>query len=237
MKRLIDIPWDKKVAFIKRPNRFLGICQDKATNQEFKVHVRDPGRLKELLYPGNMVLIKKAEKKDRKTKWDLIAASSQKGEWVLVNSGFHSHIAQSIILDPDISPFRRVQGIEREVNVGGSRLDFCLVHNHGRKVFIEVKGCTLEKDGRALFPDAPTTRGNRHVLELLDLSRQGYGAAVMFLIFCPGVYCFAPNWETDPLFSKSLERATRQGVEVYPICLKYKDKSIWYNQKIDLCVD
>ncbi len=235
MKRLIKIPWDQKALFIKRPNRFLAICSDIRDGRELKVHVRDPGRLKELLYPGNQVLLKRACGRKRKTKWDLIAAMASSGKWVLVNSGFHSAIAASIILDRQLSPFGMVKGLRPEIKVGRSRLDFLVdLENKGR-VYLEVKGCTLVKEGIALFPDAPTERGRRHLVELSSLVQEGYRACVMFLILCPEADCFDANIRTDPLFYRTFYDVVRQGVEIYPVGLEYRNNFIWYIKEIDIC--
>ncbi len=235
MKRLLEIPYDKRAIFVKRPNRFLGICSDTQSGQELKAHVRDPGRLRELLYPGNQVLLSKANKEGRKTDWDLIAARSDSGHWVLVNSGFHSTIASKILSDSEISPLGQIKSIKPEVKVGKSRLDFLVTLRKDKKVYVEVKGCTLEKDGRALFPDAPTERGRRHLMELGELVDKGYMAMVVFLVLCPHVECFDANKETDPYFFNTFHRILRQGVRVYPVCLEYKDGFIWYKREIGIC--
>ncbi len=236
MKRLLEISWDKRAIFLERPNRFLGICQDPNTNEELKVHVRDPGRLTELLFKGNEVLLKRGKNPKRKTRWDLIAARSM-GKWVLVNSGFHSAIASLIFNDKEISPFGRVLSLQPEVKVGKSRLDFLLFIEKGKKIYIEVKGCTLQKNGKALFPDAPTQRGRRHLLELADMVEKGSRSAVVFLIFCPNVSCFDANGRTDPAFYETFYHVIEKGVEVYPICLEYKGSFVWYKKEIELCRD
>ncbi len=235
MKRLIEVPWDKRAIFISRPNRFLAICSDTEEGGELMVHVRDPGRLKELLYPGNTVLLKRAKGQTRKTHWDLVAAKASSGRWVLVNSGFHSAIATSILLDSQLSPFGKARKIQPEVRVGHSRLDFLIDIENNEKIYMEVKGCTLVKEGTALFPDAPTKRGRKHLLELLALRKKGYRACVMFLILCPGAGCFDANNQTDPLFYETFYHVIEQGVEVYPVGLEYKDGFIWYIKEIAIC--
>ncbi len=236
MKRLLEISWDKRAIFLERPNRFLGLCRElDGAGRQLEVHVRDPGRLRELLFEGNEVLLKKAARKRRKTGYDLVAARSSGSRWVLVNSGFHSQIASMIFRDQRISPFGPVHYIKPEVKAGKSRLDFFLGLEAGREMYVEVKGCTLEKKGVAFFPDAPTERGRRHLLELMDATKQGFGAAVVFLIFCPLAYCFEANIHTDPKFHRCLYMAMEQGVEVHPLHLEYKDRFIWYKREIEIC--
>ncbi len=236
MKRLLEISWDKRAIFLERPNRFLGICQDPSTNENLKVHVRDPGRLRELLFKGNEVLLKRSQNPKRKTRWDLVAARSM-GKWVLVNSGYHSAIASLIFNNQEISPVGQVVSLKREVKVGKSRLDFLLFLEKGEKIYIEVKGCTLQKNGKALFPDAPTQRGRRHLLELADVLENGFRSAVVFLIFCPQAECFDANGQTDPSFYETFYQVIEKGVEVYPICLEYKGSFVWYKKGIGLCMD
>ena len=132
---VMEIPWDAKGTFKERPNRFLGIVDitslKKYKSKKVKAHVHDPGRLKELLYPRNQVLLRKATNLNRKTKWDLIAAMYE-GEWILVHSGFHRQIAEWVISDPKVSPFKSVKHIKAEAKFGNSRLDFLLTKKNGK---------------------------------------------------------------------------------------------------------
>ncbi len=198
---LIRIPWDAEGVFVERPNRFLGVVD--VIHPEVlmgeRVHVRDPGRLKELLYRGNRVLLKRAVGEGRLTEWDLIAARGG-GEWVLVHSGYHREISRRILENTDISPLGPITPLRAEVSVGHSRLDFLARTADGRDAWIEVKGCTLARDGVALFPDAPTERGRRHLRALMDIRGRGVDAHVIMLVFREAE-CFAPNAETDPEFA------------------------------------
>ncbi|UCG69943.1 MAG: DNA/RNA nuclease SfsA [Thermoplasmata archaeon] len=234
---VMEIPWDAKGIFRSRPNRFLGIADITSSKKEkkrkVKVHVHDPGRLKELLYPKNQVLLRKATTKNRKTKWDLIAANHNK-EWILVRSGFHRQIAEWIIKNPEVSPFGGIKSFKPEAKFGKSRLDFLLTKNSGKKIWVEVKGCTLAKEGVALFPDAPTERGRRHLQHLIKAKEKGDEAVIMILVFRPDAESFAPNKETDPKFSDIFFKAVDVGVWVYPFLFRYEDEMILYNGKIPL---
>jgi len=234
---LAEIPYSGEAEWVERPNRFMGLVR-LDSGDVAKVHVRDPGRLTELLYPGNRVLIRRAPSgTKRKTGWDLVAARFE-DQWVLVNSGHHPEIARSILSDPRLCPFGRPVSLKGEVKFGQSRLDFLLEaapSERGQplaqvadradkkcgKIFIEVKGCTLARDGIALFPDAPTSRGARHLEELMEAKRQGFGAAILVLVFRQDAEIFSPNGQTDPRFAELFHRAVCRGVECYPVKIAY----------------
>ena len=169
MVKIADVPWDSQGTLKSRPNRFLAIVdieQNGTVLKDQKVHVRDPGRLKELLYPGNKVLVKHRPGENRKTQWEIIAALDD--DWILINSGYHRAISEAILRNPEISPFGKLDRLKAEVSVGHSRLDFML-EKDGQQIGLEIKGCTLEIREIALFPDAPTERGAKHVESLKGL--------------------------------------------------------------------
>ncbi len=224
MVRLMDIAWDAEALFVARPNRFLATVRMLGTGGGSlqQVHVRDPGRLEELLFPGNRLALSAANTPGRKTAWDLVAAESEAG-WVLVNSGLHRAIAESILKAPMLSPFGDVRRIRAEVKRGRSRLDFLITTVEDDDVWIEVKGCTLVRNGTALFPDAPTSRGTKHLRELIDIRERGQRAAVMILVLRPDADRFTPNRETDELFSDTMDLAINKGVEVYPLKFALRD--------------
>jgi sugar fermentation stimulation protein A len=199
-----------------------------------RVHVHDPGRLKELLYPGNEVLLRKASTAGRKTEWDLVAAKSV-GDWVLVHTGFHRGLAETILRSPGISPLGEMEEIVPEVKRNGSRLDFLLRGKDGRETWLEVKGCTLVVDSVALFPDAPTERGLRHVRELIELAKSGENASLLILVFLKSAECFRPNVDTDPAFSDAFYEALNQGVGIHPVILGYREGHIRYEGEIPVC--
>jgi len=235
---VMKIPWDVKATFKSRPNRFLGIVDipspKKDRKRNVKVHVHDPGRLEELLYPGNQVLVKKATNKNRKTGWDVIAAFYE-GDWILTHSGYHREIAEWVLNNPKVSPFGKVKSIIPEVKSGKSRLDFLLEKKNGKKIWVEVKGCTLARDGMALFPDAPTERGRRHIETLIKLKKKGDDAAIIILIFRSDAKCFAPNVETDPNFFNIFFKAIDIGVQVYPLVFEFENRALYYFNKVPIC--
>ena len=206
----------KKGTLIDRPNRYLAnVLLDGAA---LKVHVHDPGRLKELLYAGNACYVKHMPGDKRKTQWDLIAAA--KGdEFVLVHSGHHRYIAEALLNRSEQSPFGALKSYKPEVTYGESRLDFKLLTETQEIIWVEVKGCSLSVDQIARFPDAPTVRGTKHLNTLIQVRQAGERAAVLLLVLSEAT-AFEPNNETDPLFSKTFYEALDQGVEVYPVQLK-----------------
>lgn len=231
MKPLLRVETDAKGKFVERPNRFLGIVN--IDGKEEEVHVRDPGRLEEILYEGNEVLLKKAENKNRKTKWDLIAGKV-KDNWIFINSGYHRKIVENVLSDEEISPYTDVDNIAPEVKLGDSRIDF-LLEKDDERIWMEVKGCTLAEGGAALFPDAPTERGTRHVEELREVMENGDRAALLILVFRPDVKCFAPKEDTDPEFAEAFRKAQMEGMEVHPLQFKFKSGTLYYKKRIPVC--
>ncbi len=203
--------------FVERPNRFI-VLFNKDDKIE-KAHLRDPGRLKELLIPGVSLLLRMAKNTaKRKTKYDVIAVLNE-DIWVLINSGFHSDIAAELIETRRIDEFKCYNVEKREYTYGKSRLDL-LLSNNNVKMLLEVKGCTLVENGLAKFPDAPTTRGKRHLEELMLAKSEGLNAAVLFLIMREDAIEFTPNWEMDPNFSATLIDAYNKSVEVVAYSFK-----------------
>ena len=228
-KKLIYVPHDQRGVFLERVNRFLGRVE--INGREEYAHIHDPGRLEEILYPGNRVLLRKAKARNRKTKWDIIAGYVD-DKLVFIHSGYHRKIAEKIILDEEISPLGKVLELKAEVRYGKSRLDFMVLCENS-EIWVEVKGCTLAKNGIALFPDAPTVRGRRHLEELISISKNK-SSAVIFLIFREDARCFAPNEETDPEFAETFKKAMKF-VSVYPILLRYDGEWIYYVKEIPIC--
>ncbi len=205
--------------FVERPNRFL--ARVRVEGQVLDVHVHDPGRLKEPLFPGNEVAIIRREGRRRKTKYDLIGAKREE-EWAFIHSGYHSEIAEKLIKSGKIRPLRGYDVAKGEVKLGNSRIDFVL----DPKAFLEVKGCTLIRNSLALFPDAPTERGRRHILELERELEKGIPCFVLFLVF-GSAERFSPNWETDPRFSDELLRASEMGLKVIAYSLTFDSVNLF----------
>lgn len=217
MKYVNDI---KEAIFLSRPNRF--IAHVLIDGKEEIVHVKNTGRCREILTEGTTVYLEKASNPDRKTKYSLI--SVYKGE-VLINidSQIPNAIVEQAIWQNRIKNIKDPTYVKREVTYQKSRFD--VYYEVGdRKGFIEVKGATLEKDGVAMFPDAPTERGTKHINEMIDAVEEGYEGNILLLIQMKGVKYFTPNGEMDQLFSDTLKKASTKGVNVLAYdCLVGKD--------------
>ena len=233
MDRLISVAADEEGIFRERLNKF--VARVDINGREELVHVHDPGRLSELLFEGNRVLLKSMPSPNRKTRWDLVAAFFDNRP-VFVHSGYHRKIAEAILRDRKLSPIKGVTSFKAEVKLGRSRIDF-VVQRDGtpQQVWLEVKGCTLAEDGVALFPDAPTERGRRHLSELREAVKSGVGGAVIFLVFRSDARCFSPNSKTDHKFSDEFWNALRDGVRAYPLLLEYDGNWIYFLREIPLC--
>lgn len=199
--------------FKERPNRFT--VKFKTGHTSELAHLRDPGRLKELLIPDAQLLLRPAQNAaNRKTNFDILAVLYE-DRWVLINSGFHSDIAADLIESSLLMEFKDYSVEKREYTYGNSRLDFLCSNNIiDEKLLLEVKGCTLVEDGLAKFPDAPTIRGKKHVDELIKAKMEGFNSVILFLILRDDALQFSPNWEMDPEFSETLKKAHEKGVKI-----------------------
>lgn len=199
----------RKAQFLSRPNRF--VAHVLLDGEREIVHVKNTGRCRELLVPGTTVYLTPGSNPNRKTRYDLI--SVEKGP-LLVNMDSQAtnrvfgEWAQSGQFRPGLTLLRP------ETVWGNSRFDFYWEAGGGRRGFVEVKGVTLEEDGHARFPDAPTLRGVKHLEELALCRKEGYEAAVCFVLQMDGMKDFAPNDATHPAFGQALRNAAAQGVEV-----------------------
>jgi sugar fermentation stimulation protein A len=226
--------------FVERPNRFIVVFKTKHGLTEI-AHLRDPGRLKELLIPGVKLILRKVPPNPkRKTCYDVIAVFNQ-GKWILINSGFHSDIAADLIGAGLITELSSYSIQKREYTYGKSRLDFLLTTKEKFKMLLEVKGCTLVEDGLAKFPDAPTIRGKKHLDELANSIDDGFNAAALFLIIRDDAMEFTPNTKMDPDFAVALRNAMEKGVLIVAYSFKnvYKNNSLHVTpfKRIDLKMD
>lgn len=193
--------------FQKRPNRF--IAHIEIGGKEEICHVKNTGRCAELLPQGAQVWCLDAVSPGRKTRYDLIAV--KKGDRLInMDSQAPNAAAKEWLLAGGLGQLRE---LKPETKQGDSRFDFSFMKD-GRKCFLEVKGVTLESDGVCAFPDAPTLRGTKHLRELTQLAKEGYGAYVLFVIQMEDVVCLHPNDRTDPAFGKALREAADAGVQV-----------------------
>lgn len=221
--------------FISRPNRF--IARVEVNGKTETVHVKNTGRCGELLIKGSKVYLFASDNPNRKTKYDLIAVEKvTKNGTLLVNmdSQVPNDVAEEWLRKGRL--FSENAVIRREVKYGDSRFDF-YIEDGERKAFLEVKGVTLENDGVASFPDAPTERGIKHLKELTNCINEGYEAYVLFVIQMKGVYRFVPNDERHGAFGDALREAEKAGVKIIAVdCIVTPDSlEIDGNIAVDLC--
>ena len=201
-----------KAKFIARPNRFIAYCE--VNGEKEVVHVKNTGRCRELLTENATVYLAVSDNAERKTKLDLIAVEKQTDRGViLINMDSQAPNAAAYEWILSGGYFGEDTAVRREVTYGDSRFDL-YVEQGERRAFVEVKGVTLENDGVASFPDAPTERGKKHVNELVAATRDGYEAYILFVIQMKGVKSFKPNDETHKAFGDALRRAAESGVKI-----------------------
>lgn len=192
--------------FLSRPNRFIARVR-LPDGEEKTVHVKNTGRCRELLLPGAAVILVRGDAPGRKTEYDLVAV--YKGD-TLINMDSQAPNAAAKELLPRLFPGALLRP---ETVWGASRFDFYLEQD-SRRIFVEVKGVTLEENGRALFPDAPTERGVKHLRELIRARAEGFETYVLFLIQMKGCHAFSPNEATHPAFAEALREAKAAGVGI-----------------------
>ena len=214
--------------FLARPNRF--IAHVEIAGREEIVHVKNTGRCKELLLPGTTVYVQHFPEGKRKTKYDLIAVEKQN---LLINmdSQAPNKVVQEWLVEQE--PFGKITYLKPECKHGDSRFDFYL-ETEAKKMFIEVKGVTLEEKGVVMFPDAPTERGVKHVQELCHCLEQGYEAAIVFVVQMSGMRYFTPNRRTHAAFAEALERAEACGVRMLALSCEVTPESLAINGEIPI---
>ena len=194
--------------FLSRPNRFIANVEINGKTET--VHVKNTGRCRELLTPNATVYLEKSDNPLRKTKYDLVAVL--KGDMLInMDSQIPNDVAYEWLKNGNL--FSRNAKIRREVTHNKSRFDF-YIEDGDRKIFLEVKGCTLEQDGIAMFPDAPTERGVKHIEELIGCVNEGFEAYILFVIQMKPIKVFKPNDNTHKAFGDALRKARDSGVRI-----------------------
>ena len=210
-------------SFLRRPNRFLAevqLLETKIQNQNSVLaHVPDPGRLKELLLPSAQVILTKNDNPTRKTRYSLVGVKTG-STWVNIDSILTNRLFKKDYLHLD--RYKDFTLIKSEFKYKASRFDFLMENKKNpRKTIIEVKSATLVKDRTAMFPDAPTKRGTRHVDELITALNDGYDSEIIFIAKRRDAEKFIPNKELDPDFYKALKRAKKAGVRIIAVVCEY----------------
>lgn len=217
-----------KGIFKNRPNRF--IANVIINGKEETVHVKNTGRCKELLIDGVTVILEESDNTNRKTKYSLI--SVYKGEKLInMDSQSPNSVFAEALIDGEIEQIGSVDFLKREVKYNNSRFDIYYEKNN-KKGFIEVKGVTLEENGVVMFPDAPTERGTKHILELIEAKKEGYDVGIAFVVQMKDVKYFTPNKERDKKFYDALYKAYKEGVNIYVYDCIVTENSITLDKKV-----
>ncbi len=199
-------------SFQTRPNRFLANVKLENSQELVLVHLPDPGRLKELLLPDSEVIVRQDESKNRKTQYTLVGVKTG-SIWVNIESIFTNEIFRQEY--HKLEKLNNLEIIRPEFTLGGSRFDFLMKDKvSSKKELVEIKGVTLVDNQIALFPDAPTKRGARHVKELGEALDKGWNAHVVFIIKRKDATSFRPNEKMNPRFTQELRLAIHKGVKV-----------------------
>lgn len=202
--------------FIDRPNRF--IAHVELNGNVETVHVKNTGRCKELLIKGVTVILEESDNTSRKTKYDLIAVYKENFGLINIDSQAPNKVAKEWLESKDYSY------IKPEYTYGNSRIDFYM-EKDDKKYLMEVKGCTLERNGIGYFPDAPTERGVKHIYELIKAKEEGFEVSLAFVIQMEGVNEVLPNIDTHPEFGVAIADAKKAGVSIVFIkCRVLEDK-------------
>lgn len=201
--------------FIERPNRFIAMVEVDGVIE--RCHVKNTGRCRELLVKDATVFLEPAKNPERATRFSVVGVIKNH-TLINMDSQAPNEAAYEWLLKEKL--IKNITYARREVTYKNSRFDLYakfLENNVEKEAFIEVKGVTLENDGVASFPDAPTQRGCKHINELIDAQKNGYRAVLLLVIQMKGIKYFTPNKITDPEFAKNVKRAARAGVEVIAV--------------------
>ncbi len=221
----------RRGVFLERPNRFLVMV--KIEEVVVSSFLPNPGRLSELLFPGSEVLLSEViVKRHRKTKYDLIGVILD-NQVVSVDTRVPNRLVLEALRNRELDEFLEYNVIRPEYRYGHSRIDFFLA-NDVERCLLEVKSCTLVVEGVAIFPDAPTERGRRHLSELIKAKREGWRACILFVVQRSDAQRFAPNDATDPAFGALLRKAVKEGIEVYAYVARFIGHKIMLNGKIEV---
>lgn len=219
----------QKAEFIRRPNRFIAhVLMD---GEEVICHVKNTGRLKELLLPGATVFLEESDNMTRKTRFDLVCVL-RGDEIVNIDSQAPNQAVGEWLRAGGL--FADVSHVKAEARYGDSRFDFYVESSSGRKAFLEVKGVTLLQDRIARFPDAPTTRGVKHIGELVKCLEDGYEAYILFLLEMKGSKWMEPNDATHPAFGKALREAAEKGVKILAYDCLVTPESLEVDKKVEV---
>ena len=219
-----------KASFLSRPNRFLATLR--FGDEEIEAFVPNPGRMHELMIEGKQMFVRYAPASHRRTDYTLIGVHHD-GVLISLDTNLPNRFMKEMLNSKSFSFFGGYTDVQPEPSMYEGRFDFRLTGPSGVQL-VEVKSCTLVVNGRAIFPDAPTERGARHLngLSRALLEKKADRSVVVFVIQRPDATVFSPNDETDPKFGDALREAHRNGVEVIPITTKVEDWRLEFQKRI-----
>ncbi len=219
-------------SFVRRDNRFRVTV--KLEGQLTAAHLPNSGRLGELLTAGGQVWLRPASGPARRTRYDLLLVEHA-GTLVSVDARLPNPLVHEALLASRLPPFADYRSIRREVRLGESRLDF-LLERAGQRCGLETKSVTLVENGMALFPDAPTTRGRRHLMTLQEAAAAGDRAAVFFVVQRADATGFSPHPTAAPAFAEALRQAHAGGVEVHAYGCQVSHAGIWLDAPLPVAL-
>lgn len=219
--------------FIKRINRFIAIVN--IDDKEEYTHVPNTGRMREFLIEGCRVIVRKVDKENRKTKYDLLMVYFR-DMLINIDSKLPNSLLYKALSENTFPKIKHVNLVKREVTYKSSRFD--LACHRGKEVYlIEAKCATLVKEnGLATFPDAPTERGRKHVAELIDAVNHGYRGAIIFIIQRSDAHSFTPNAAMDRAFAEEMKRAKDAGVEIMAFICKVEPRTISIDKEVPVII-
>ena len=225
-----------RAEFCDRPNRF--IAHVKINGVMETVHVKNTGRCRELLVPGCPVILEKSDNTARKTAYDLISVYKE-GRWINMDSQAPNKVTAEALQNghlkfPGMDELVELRG---EYTYGDSRIDFYGKDCCGKEFLLEVKGVTLEENGVARFPDAPTQRGVKHVEELIRAHEAGFEAGILFVIQMKGARRVEPNWRTHEAFGEALQKAQAAGVKVLAYDCRVEPDLLELDEPVEVAVE
>lgn len=218
-----------KGKFISRPNRFIAVAE--IGGEEYRCHVKNTGRCRELLVDGAEIFLEESDNPDRRTRYSLIAV--KKGGRLINMDSQAPNKAVGEWLEKGGFPGGELSLIQAERTYGKSRFDY-YIESGGRKIFLEVKGVTLEENGVVMFPDAPTERGVKHIYELCRCMDEGYEAWLLLVVQMKGVRYFTPNDKTHPQFGEALRYAEKRGVNILAVDCEVTENSMEISEKVEV---
>ncbi len=219
---------------IKRYKRFLSdIRLDDGS--VVVAHCTNSGSMKTCIEEGAEVYLSPAKDPKRKTKftWEMIKLN---GQWVGINTSHPNRIAYEAIVNKEIVQLNNYEHVQREVKTGNSRIDI-MAQNKEETCFIEVKNVTMKDGDYARFPDAVTTRGKKHLEELIQLKKEGIRAVMLYVIQRSDVSIFAPAHDIDPNYANALKEAYAAGVEIIPVQVKVSPEEIFIERELPFDLD